>query len=100
MCPFLFVLYCLCLATAALSQSITEIVESSNSDVFGKLKARCNWKCVAAESANFVPEMKVLINNYRIVSLHLNLRKYIDGSVDENLFPFILICENENKHIE
>lgn len=80
MFPFLFVFYCLCLATAALSQSITEIVESSNSDVFGKLKARCNWKCVAAESANFVPEMKVLISNYRIVSLHLNLRKYIDGS--------------------
>ena len=80
MFPFLFVLYCLCLATGALSQSITEIVEFSNSDLSGKRAARCNWKCVVAESANFVPEMKVLIRNYRIVSLHLNLRKYIDDS--------------------
>ena len=80
MFPFFFVFYCLCLATAALSQSITKIVESSNSDLFGKLTARCNWKCVVVESANFVPEMKLLISSYRIVSLHLTLRKYIDDS--------------------
>lgn len=76
-------LYCLCLATGALSQSITEIVESSatNSDLFGKLQGRCNWKCVVVESASILPEMKILISNNRIVSLHLTLTgKYVDES--------------------
>ena len=80
MFPFLFVVYCLWQATGALSQSLTDIVESSNSDRFGKLMARCNWKCVVVDSADFVPDMKVLISNYRIVSLHLTLRKYVDES--------------------
>ena len=80
---FLFVFYYLYLATGALSQSITEIVESSatNSDLFGKLQGRCNWKCVVVESASILPEMKILISNNRIVSLHLTLTgKYVDES--------------------
>ena len=80
MFPFLFVLYCLCQATGALSQSLTDKVESSNSDLFGKRVARCNWKCVVVQSADFVPRMKLLISNYRIVSLHLTLRKYVGDS--------------------
>lgn len=72
--------YCLCKATGALSQSLTDTVESSNSDTFGKLTARCNWKCVVVQTTDFVPEMKVLISNYRIVSLDLKLREYVDDS--------------------
>lgn len=80
MFPFLFVFYCLCKATGALSQSLTDTVESSNSDTFGKLTARCSWKCVVVQTTDFVPEMKVLISNYRIVSLDLKLREYVDDS--------------------
>ena len=73
-------LYCLCQATGGLSQSPTDKVESSNLDLFGKLMVRCNWKCVVVDSVDFVPKMKALVSNHRIVSLHLTLRKYVGDS--------------------
>lgn len=76
MFPFLFVFCYLCQTTGALFQTVTDIVESSNQSI----TARCNWECVVVQSADFVPEMKVLIGNYRIVSLHLTLRKQVDDS--------------------
>lgn len=76
MLPLLFVFCYLCQKTGALFQTVTDIVESSNQSI----TAPCNWECVVVESADFVPEMKVLVGNYRIVSLHLTLRKYVDNS--------------------
>ena len=77
---FVFVFYFLCNALPGiLSQSLTDIDEPPNSDTFGNYTSRCNWECVVVnESNDFVSEMKAGIGMYRILSLDLTLKQYVD----------------------
>ncbi len=78
---FLCVIYFLCnVLPGALSKSlIMNIDESQNFDTFGNHTSRCNWECVVVNKSNdFVTEMKAGLSKYRIVSLDLTLRQYVD----------------------
>ena len=79
---FLCVLYFLCIALpGALSpqESLTDINKPTKSDTFGQQPARCNWTCVVDnKSTDFVEEIKARLGKFRIVSLDLTLRQYVD----------------------